>query len=320
VKFEEVSRCPVCSSDQCTSLFSANDLVHTERKEIFELRQCNSCRTVFTSPRPVTEFLAADYGEGYISYEKKYQPPAARPDDSFLRSWLNCAWRSALPAALLTWLTKPVFLLRSIRENPFLIDGKGRASLDVGCGAGEFVRRLQARGWAAKGIDVSAHAVLQGRTAGLDLIQGQFAAFKFRNSFDLISFNQSLEHMADPAIQVEEARLALRPGGILFVNVPNFSGSVARIFREYWFNLDVPRHLTHFTPRTLSRLIRAHGFELLYVGTLTSQKAILFSEQRARDAGKAGHRWLVNRPGFWAKFFDFTGQGDGIFLVARKPR
>ena len=66
------------------------------------------------------------------------------------------------------------------------------------------------------------------------------------------------------------ARL-LRPGGILLVAVPNFASPEARIGRAGWFHLDVPRHLVHFTPSTLTAMLRTAGFRPVKVGYLVPE-------------------------------------------------
>src|SRR5262249_41862290 len=53
----------------------------------------------------------------------------------------------------------------------------------------------------------------------------------------------------------------LRPGGVLLVGVPNFSGFEARFFRDKWFHLDVPRHVTHLTKNALKQSLVEHGFQ-----------------------------------------------------------
>jgi hypothetical protein len=47
--------------------------------------------------------------------------------------------------------------------------------------------------------------------------------------------------------------------------VPNLASAQARMGRDRWFHLDVPRHRTHFTPDGLGRLLEARGFEVLAI-------------------------------------------------------
>jgi SAM-dependent methyltransferase len=68
-----------------------------------------------------------------------------------------------------------------------------------------------------------------------------------------------LEHVPSPRDTIREAARILKPGGTLLVAVPNFGSWEARWSRDKWFHLDVPRHLTHFTPRTLNRVLEEAG-------------------------------------------------------------
>jgi hypothetical protein len=56
-----------------------------------------------------------------------------------------------------------------------------------------------------------------------------------------------LEHLRDPGAMLAQVHRLLRPGGTLLVGVPNFGSLEARLCRDKWFHLDVPRHLAHFT-------------------------------------------------------------------------
>jgi hypothetical protein len=55
----------------------------------------------------------------------------------------------------------------------------------------------------------------------------------------------------------------LKPGGVLFVSVPNFSSPEAQAKPSAWFHLDVPRHLVQFPLPVLRALLHARGFQTL---------------------------------------------------------
>ena len=82
-------------------------------------------------------------------------------------------------------------------------------------------------------------------------------------SVDVVTLWHVLEHLDVPALALERIGSWLRPGGGLLVGVPNLASLQARIGRERWFHLDVPRHRVHYTPAGLRALLRAHGFDVL---------------------------------------------------------
>jgi hypothetical protein len=55
----------------------------------------------------------------------------------------------------------------------------------------------------------------------------------------------------------------LENDGILVVEVPNMQSWQSRWAGKRWLHLDVPRHVTHFTPQSLSRAIKQSGCRIL---------------------------------------------------------
>ena len=49
------------------------------------------------------------------------------------------------------------------------------------------------------------------------------------------------------------------------IEVPPISSRGARWFKNYWSQLDLPRHLMFFTPQTLGQMLRATGYEMVSV-------------------------------------------------------
>jgi 2-polyprenyl-3-methyl-5-hydroxy-6-metoxy-1,4-benzoquinol methylase len=69
-----------------------------------------------------------------------------------------------------------------------------------------------------------------------------------------------LEHVPSPMATLKAVREVLRPGGRLTVVCPMSDSLTARWFRGAWYGTDVPRHLTHFTQKTLRRHLEAAGY------------------------------------------------------------
>ena len=138
--------------------------------------------------------------------------------------------------------------------------GQGRL-LDVGCGRGDLASNFARAGWQSSGLDFAPAAVQSARAVGVDAHVGTIETAPWPDgTFDLIIMSHSLEHMADPALAVRRAYALLRDGGTLLVAVPNWDSWQRRAFKENWTPLDVPRHLTHFSPKSLRLAAAEAGF------------------------------------------------------------
>ena len=68
-----------------------------------------------------------------------------------------------------------------------------------------------------------------------------------------------LEHVPDPVAVLRRMLRWLAPDGLLIVEVPNAGGLGAAMFGKSWSGLELPRHLSHFSPETLSRAVELAG-------------------------------------------------------------
>ena len=107
------------------------------------------------------------------------------------------------------------------------------------------------------GIEIEPKAA---RAAGLE-VRGTIEEVAELAPFDCITFWHSLEHLPDPVHAVRIANRLLTPEGVLCIAVPDFGGLQAPLFGPDWLHLDVPRHLHHFTPSSLTRLLEQCGFK-----------------------------------------------------------
>ena len=142
-------------------------------------------------------------------------------------------------------------------------------------------------------------------------------------SFDVITMWQSLEHVHRPLEVLRAAFELLRPGGRIIVAVPNYASLPAAWFGDNWFGLDLPRHLTHFTPDTLSSMLLASGFRVQSMRGLVHYHWLQTSAIRAAKAGAAGflQRLLrvrfVARPVAWGCYA--LGRAECLVVVAERP-
>jgi SAM-dependent methyltransferase len=129
--------------------------------------------------------------------------------------------------------------------------------LDLGCGDGSFLLQAREEGWQVRGTEFSPQLA---RGRGLDVAES-LDELGGNELFDCITLWHSFEHLRDPLCTMRRLRELLAPGGALLLAVPDSGGLQARLFGRYWLHLDVPRHLFHYTRRSLSALLQSAGFE-----------------------------------------------------------
>lgn len=128
--------------------------------------------------------------------------------------------------------------------------------LDIGCGDGSFLLAARQRGWQVQGTEFNPR---EARQKGLDVVTG-LDEIPGTAVFDCVTLWHSLEHLCDPVTTLKKIRGLLSPTGSLLIAVPDIDGIQARLFGRRWFHLDVPRHLYHYSKRSMQALLQATGF------------------------------------------------------------
>ncbi|GEM_PF-6811529 len=136
--------------------------------------------------------------------------------------------------------------------------------LDVGCGAGFFVKVASQRGIRAVGVDVSQKAVEYGKIQGLDLREADLLSFNdFANeSFDVITFWASLINLYHPKETLQKAYKLLKANGLIVIEVGDIDSYQARIFKKKW-RLNFPYNNFHYSSSTLDDLLERTGFKTI---------------------------------------------------------
>jgi SAM-dependent methyltransferase len=172
-------------------------------------------------------------------------------------------------------------------------------------------------------MDFSPHAAAAARANfGLDVVHGSLPHPAVPPaSVDLLTLRAVLEHVHDPRGLLTAVWDSLKPGGWVYASVPNLASWGYRVFGRAWFPLDPPRHLLHFTPATLRRLVEGCGFEVEAVTTIGHAKWVGYSVEKpgsgATWVGRACRRRLGRS--LFARLSEWAGRGDDLAVLARKP-
>ncbi|OGT38155.1 MAG: hypothetical protein A3F12_04640, partial [Gammaproteobacteria bacterium RIFCSPHIGHO2_12_FULL_38_14] len=137
--------------------------------------------------------------------------------------------------------------------------GKKGKLLDIGCGDGAFLLQAKKEGWQVVGTEISSSAYSNN---DFEIRKNLTDLFPL-GPFDCITLWHSLEHMQDPKQTLAHVYELLTPQGLLLIAVPNAAGWQSRLFGSRWLHRDVPRHIFHFNPHSLCRLLQAEQFDLI---------------------------------------------------------
>jgi SAM-dependent methyltransferase len=124
-----------------------------------------------------------------------------------------------------------------------------------------YLKTLKDAGWDTYGIDIDVRAVENAKKLGLNVFVEEVYEANFPNEyFDIIVMKHALEHIHNPSKTLNEAYRILKKDGILIAGVPNIESLEFELFREYWHQIDAPRHLYHFSQTSFGLLLQKCGF------------------------------------------------------------
>jgi SAM-dependent methyltransferase len=133
--------------------------------------------------------------------------------------------------------------------------------LDFGAATGLFLSFLQSKNIEICGVEPNENAR---KTANLLTGNKVYSDLSACNGkFDIITLWHVLEHVKNPVKLIGELEKKLNPGGMLVIALPNFKSYDSEYYEQYWAAYDVPRHLWHFSPRSIIKLFSPFKFQLI---------------------------------------------------------
>ncbi|TSD66474.1 methyltransferase domain-containing protein [Inquilinus sp. KBS0705] len=230
-------KCELCDSEKKSVLYSKD----RNGKDVNNFI-CGECGFVFVLPRPSEEVKVELYKEGLFSLEGR---GSLAPDDAKFKKTEALAY-------------KRFKLLESvIGEDVF---SKNKKTVEIGCGAGSFLRYMSAAGWEVTGIEPDPVFALAGKERyGINIESTFLEEFDPGYKFDLISTFHVIEHVEEVNAFLSKINLLLNDNGILFIECPTIDkmyGPNADFF--FW---DV--HINTFSNLTLKSFLIKHGFEIV---------------------------------------------------------
>ncbi|NTW69886.1 MAG: class I SAM-dependent methyltransferase [Chlorobiaceae bacterium] len=275
--------CPISNSTSFTPFLQVPDRFDPTGIAKFSLVRSTFSGLIMLNPRPES----AEMADHYLC--QSYEPYLNRHSVSTIGERVYLAARSLLvgyrASLILKGWRKPLNDL---------------SVLEIGCSTGELLNYLhQKKGTEQKnlaGVEPDCKSLDYGRAHYGLKIYPSFAetaqGIGDQKKFDRIVLWHSLEHIHDLHETLSLANTLLDQEGVIVLALPNMESHDACHYRENWIAWDAPRHLYHFVPDTLEKVLALHQLQLaglqpylpdsLY-NTLNSEK--LRSE---REGGKFG--------------------------------
>jgi len=209
-----------------TTLLNCKD--NTVSGEYFEVMEHEEYEMLVTSPVPKN--LEKYYkSESYISHTDSKK--------TFFDKIYQAVKNHTLKQKLL--------LLNSFKSS-------SKSVLDFGAGTGDFLKICKNNNWQVLGIEPSAEARENAVKKGVHLKESLLDITN--QKFDVITLWHVLEHVENLKNTIKVLKSLLQPEGRIVVAVPNYKSYDAAFYKEHWAAYDVPRHLWHFSQKSIHKL------------------------------------------------------------------
>jgi 2-polyprenyl-3-methyl-5-hydroxy-6-metoxy-1,4-benzoquinol methylase len=280
--------CILCNTTEAKTVFNENGI---------PILECNKCGHVYSS------YEQEEHYDGYWEGENQ----------TYDLDWWDIAHRSVYKDFIHSYLKKD----------------SGRL-LDVGCGLGFFVKSVLTSKpkWEVVGYEISKQAVafannqngLKSVYAGL--VQNSNLQ---TDSFDIITLWDVIEHIPKPHSLLTYLFSLLKPGGILFLQTPNFPIQLTKANLKVRIKgiqpdghyLEAKDHVNNYKMDTLAELGKQCGFIEPKYKVLMPILSVAGSKSKLAIYAKLGY-YLITKIIF-AISFGKINWNNTLFLTLKKP-
>jgi 2-polyprenyl-3-methyl-5-hydroxy-6-metoxy-1,4-benzoquinol methylase len=222
------ARCPVCASARYRKIYRVKSHHRRDLRSEITIAKCAECGTAYLGD------AEHSFQEDLYAY---YEQFSGKTMEELVSPLTLASYRR---------------VFSKLRKHCAL-----QSILDVGCGKGEFVWAALGQGYAIEGLELSAEAVAFARSLALPVRhQSLFSSELDCRLWSAITMFEVLEHVDKPAAMIKRATDLLEPGGLLYLTTPNFN-SLDRLGLGSRWHVFHPEHITYFSTRGLTQLIRS---------------------------------------------------------------
>ena len=236
----ETKSCPVCENTEF------------KKKFIFDYNQvsiCENCNLEFLNPQPSDERLNEIYSKEYfISLE----------DDKNINFTNTIKQNTAND------------YLEHLFQKTDLDKKKKNKILEVGCGGGEFLYQAHKLfNFEVFGVEYSDDASKKAeeflKECNGKVFTGDIFSLSindYKNFFDVIAFNDVLEHVRNPKTFLQRCNQLLKKNGFIYCSVPSKSSYLAKIMMNNWYEYKT-EHIFYFNNSNLKQIFNKNKFSVL---------------------------------------------------------
>jgi 2-polyprenyl-3-methyl-5-hydroxy-6-metoxy-1,4-benzoquinol methylase len=298
-KFEAVEVCEMCHNSTAKHKILGQRLSQSQgfrpkSKEgiTVSVKRCTNCGLIYSSPQPIPNSILDHYG---VSPEEYSWKEGYYEDD-------------------------PNYFSGQIKDAKEMLDFKpDMKALDIGAGLGKAMKAMQAAGFEVHGLEPSSQfrerAIEWLKIPGDRITLTSVEEVEYpENHFDFITMGAVVEHFYHPAFVIDRAAKWLKPGGIMFIEVPSAQHLVPKLI-NFYYRLRGTNYVSHLSPM--------HAPFHLYEYTLESfQKCCdrlgLKLERHHYDVCE-----ILEGPNFikplLKKYMEWTKTGMQLTVYLRKP-
>jgi 2-polyprenyl-3-methyl-5-hydroxy-6-metoxy-1,4-benzoquinol methylase len=229
----KANTCPVCEIEK-------EPAKRFKNKVGFSFAVCADCKTIYIDPAPTEETL-----------QRLYNDPA----ESFI---FNKGNEGANVSVIAGHDEDYNAILRMMSGKP----KEHLRLLEVGCANGSFLMTANET-FDVEGVELNDATAEVARQNGFRVKTGRINDIEGESVYDLIVMLQVLEHIVKPGELIRDALRLLKPGGYLYVDVPNVDSASFNYLGELHVHISSYGHVSMFNRESLIRLCEKNGLEFV---------------------------------------------------------
>ena len=288
-----MNSCPICTTEMKFKFVTKDYLVTGES---FDIVECEACSIRTTTPFPDKKIIGNYYSsDDYISHDDK----------------VSGIFDSIYGLVRTYQLNKKKKLI-----GKYFNKSNGKI-LDIGCGAGDFLQYMKENHWNINGVDTSNKArKIANKKLNIKVMDPK-DWINNKDKYDVITCWHSLEHVHEPWVYLDKIKKSLTLDGFLIVALPNYQSTDAKIYKEFWAAYDTPRHLYHFTIKSMNKTIKPHGLNIESIYRMNFDPFYV-SMLSAKHMGKSFMSGLINGFKSWTLSIFSKDKCSSLIFIIKK--